>query len=143
MTTSTDPVVDSDPRLAQRLARQQAMRAIAKRLNRRCTEARDAIRGRVVITSMMSRILEHDDEYLPYRPRKSGKQREGVLNPGVFTLQRIAQDLDTTVGDLLGEKPKLLTLAQRRDLRRCVVFLVRLFDLNAPEVRGLDAAITA
>jgi len=89
----------------------------------------------------MSRILEHDPDYVPYRSRSARRTgRRYVLNIGVFSLQRIAAELETTVGELLGEKPALLTIGQRRDLRRCVVFLIRLFDLNAPEVRGRDAA---
>jgi hypothetical protein len=44
--------------------------------------------------------------------------------------------LETTVGELLGETPTLLTVPQRKDLRRCIVFLIRLFDLDAPELRG-------
>ena len=62
-----------------------------------------------------------------------------LRNPGVFTLQRIADSLETTVGDLLGEPgyeaPRdLLTAEERRTLRDAVAILRRLFDLDDPAI---------
>ena len=116
------------------------MRALAQRVNARRQEYIREHGTRLVISSPMSRILEHDPDYLPYRRRKQGRRHKQVTNIGVFSLQRMAAELGTTVGNLLGEQPHLLSVAQRRDLRRCVIFLIRLFDLNAPDVRGRDAA---
>ena len=51
----------------------------------------------------MSRILENDPDYLPYRERSAAKKQRPVRNPSVRTLAQIAAALGTTVGDLLGE----------------------------------------
>jgi hypothetical protein len=57
----------------------------------------------------------------------------------VFTLQRLAVDLETTVGDLLGERGyesprELLSAKQRRTLRDALRILRDLFDLDDPAI---------
>jgi hypothetical protein len=113
------------------------MQALARRVHLRILQYRRRHpRGPGVIDDTMSRILEHEPEYVPYRARR-GAGRAPLANPGIFTVQRIAETLETTVGDLLNEKgyqaPRdLLTDQQRRTLRDAVRILVDLFDLRAP-----------
>jgi hypothetical protein len=78
--------------------------ALAKRINQRREEWNQLHPEQPVrITGVMSRILENDPDYLPYRRRDPAKKQRPVLNPSVRTLMAIADVLGTTVGDLLGE----------------------------------------
>lgn len=89
------------------------------------------------IGDVLSRILLHDPTYIPTRPRTTAPRRPPLENPGVFTLQQIADSLGTTVGDLLGEPGHLspldfVTRDQRRTLLDAVAILRDLFDLDDP-----------
>lgn len=93
----------------------------------------------VTVDPAMSRILENDPSYAPYRPRSGTKRRPPLLEPSIFTVQRIAHAVGTTVGDLLGERAyelpsERLTSEQRRTLRDALVILRDLFDLGDPEL---------
>jgi len=81
--------------------------ALAKRINTLREEWNRAHRDRIAVTPSMSRILENDPDYLPYRgARRQGKRHRPVRNPRIGTLVDIAAALHTTVGDLLGEPPR-------------------------------------
>jgi hypothetical protein len=111
------------------------IRALAKAINRRREEYnRRHPEQPLPITSALSRILENDDEYVPYRTRAGNKQRRPAVNPGIATLVQIAAQLGTTVGDLLGERAYRMTTVERRKLRDVVRWLTALFDLDAPEL---------
>ncbi len=109
------------------------IRVLAKRINerRRAFNARHANR-RVQITDSLSRILEHDEEYVPLRRRSRNKERRLIQSPGIATLVDIADSLDTTVGDLLGEQGFCFTREDRRTLRWIVRKLTRMFALDDP-----------
>jgi SOS-response transcriptional repressor LexA len=117
--------------------------ALAKAINRRrqqlIAERGDTRR----VTTDMSRILEHDPSYQPYRPRRADRKRGPTENPGIFTVKGIATYLDTTVGHLLGEPGYELTIEDRRRLRDLVQFLTRVFRLESPEVAGAAQAEAA
>ena len=92
--------------------------ALAKRINQRREEFNRLNSDRPVrLTSAMSRILENDPDYLPYRPRAAGKRQQPVKNPSVRTLVQIAAALGTTVGDLLGEPRPMLAPYEVKVLR--------------------------
>jgi|ERR1041385_1364014 hypothetical protein len=94
--------------------------ALAKRIMQRRDEFNRLHPGRrVAISSALSRILQNDPEYAPYRARKAGKKQRPAADLRVSTLVRIATDLETTVGDLLGE-PWLLSPADRRRLEGAI-----------------------
>jgi hypothetical protein len=114
-------------------------RAMAKRINRRRQEYNRAHPDHPVrITPAMSRILELDEEYVPYRGRRSARRpRASAVNPTIATLVTIARALGTTVGDLLGEPAYQLSLTDRRRLRELLRYLEDRFDLNAPELGNL------
>jgi peptidase S24-like protein len=90
----------------------------------------------VPINDTLSRILEHEPEHQPLRPRKEDKQRPPLKNPGIFTVQEdVADVLKTTVGDLLGEPAFIaardfLSTTDRRKLRQAWLILHELFDLD-------------
>src|SRR4051794_31982782 len=92
------------------------IRRLAKTINQRRKEQNIAHPEQPVrITPAMSRILENDEEYVPYRERTSrAKQRPPAIDPSISTLVEIASALDTTVGDLLGEAAYRVTVADRR-----------------------------
>jgi len=108
------------------------IRALAKAINRRRMELQRARPQRVVaVTSVMSRILENDEEYEPYRHRKSVRARRyASKNPEIGSLVVIAAALDTTVGALLGERAYRITNADRERVREFVRYLARLFELD-------------
>src|SRR5205085_3023889 len=88
--------------------------ALAKRVNQRREEwNRLHPDRRVRITAAMSRVLENDPHYLPYRRRGAAKKQRPVSNPTVRTLVEIAAALGTTVGDLLTEPPPRLSPTER------------------------------
>jgi hypothetical protein len=122
------------------LGRRQAVRDIAG-LARRVFERLRAYprlhEGQpVAINDTLSQILVHEKAYQPLRPRKENKQRAPVQNPGIFTVQEdVADVLQTTVGDLLGEQGyasarELLSIDDRRKLRQAFLLLRDVFDLD-------------
>lgn len=94
--------------------------------------------AKIPISTAFSLLLEHDPEYEPYRPRRTGRRRGPTKNPGIFTVQAIARTLGTTVGDLLGEPNAstrdLFTVAQRRTLRDAWRILRDALDLDDPSL---------
>ncbi|MGH7486043.1 MAG: hypothetical protein ACREMY_10655 [bacterium] len=110
--------------------------ALAKTINRRREEYNRAHPdGPAPITPAMSRILENDDEYIPYRTRKAKRSRRyASVDPAISTLIEIAASLKTTVGDLLGEPAYRITIADRRRLRELVRYLITLFELDSREL---------
>src|SRR5689334_615044 len=113
------------------------IRALARRVFERLSEYPRRHQGRSVpINDTLSRILEHEPAYIPPRARSEAKQRTPIENPGVFTLQKqVADALETTIGDLLGEPAHtsakdLLSNAERRKLRQAILLLRELFDLD-------------
>ena len=102
----------------------------ARRIAYECERGR-----RAGITPAMSRILENDAAYIPYRRRKEDRRRHMASNPTIATVVDIAARLETTVGALLGEKAYCIGIADRRELRRVLLYLFRLFDLDSPELR--------
>jgi hypothetical protein len=104
------------------------IKALAKAINRRRLEHNRLHPGRPLrITPALSRILENDDEYVPYRRRDSGKRRRAAKNPSIRTLVNIARMLDTTVGDLLGEPKSPISPADRRRILDFAAYLTSLF----------------
>ena len=105
--------------------------ALAKAINRRRQEYNERHPNKPVpITPAMSRILENDDSYVPYRRRIARlRRRTAAVNPSIATVVEIASALETTVGNLLGEPAYRITLADRRRLREIVAYLTTLFDL--------------
>jgi len=110
--------------------------ALAKAINRRREEFNKRHPERpVAITPAMSRILENDEGYIPYRQRTARqKRRAAAANPSIMTVVEIAAALDTTVGDLLGEPAYRVTVADRRRIREFVRYLTVLFDLDSSEL---------
>jgi hypothetical protein len=111
------------------------IRALARRINdRRQEHNRAHPESPVRIDDALSRILEHDDTYEPVRPRRAGRRprRPPTQSPGIATLVAIANRLNTTVGDLLGERAFAISPEDRRELRRFVVRLIQVFDLLDP-----------
>ena len=82
------------------------------------------------ITPTVSRILENDPSYIPYRERAAEKKRNPARNPGLLAVKKIAADLDTTLGHLLGEPGYELTIDDRRRMRDFVRFLTTTFKLD-------------
>ncbi len=74
----------------------------------------------------MSRILENDEDYMPYRERTRGKRQRPVANPTLKTMVSIARALETTVGDLLGEPTIQLSPADRQRVIEFVRYLTSL-----------------
>ena len=111
--------------------------ALAKTINRRRQEYNRLHPDHpAAITPAMSRILENDDEYIPYRTRKAARSRRyASVDPSISTLVEIAAALGTTVGDLLGEPAYRITVADRRRLRDFVRYLTALFDLESRDLR--------
>ena len=113
--------------------RNERIVALAKAINQRRLEFRERYQNEVFKRDgTVSRILENDPDYTPHRPRKKNKKRSPVLNPGVFTIQDIADRLRTTVGVLLGEKGFEITIDDRRRMREFIVFLSKRFALDDP-----------
>lgn len=95
------------------------------------------------ITPAMSRILERDPEYVPYRQRKEHRSRNyAACNPAIGTVMEIADLLDTTVGALLGERAYRIGTMERRTIRSVLLYLVEVLDLDAPEVRQVQPPLS-
>ena len=82
------------------------------------------------IDDRTSRILENDGDYHPPRKRTRRKEREPTRNPGIFTVEGIADALETTVGELLGEPGYELTKSDLRSFRWMPDFLRMRFPLE-------------
>ena len=103
------------------------IKTVAKAINRRRQEHNRLHPERPVrITPAMSRILENDDDYMPYRERTRGKRQRPVTNPTLKTMVSIARALETTVGDLLGEPPIHFPPADRQRVIEFVRYLTSL-----------------
>lgn len=98
--------------------------ALAQAINRRRQEYNRLHPDRPVrITPAMSRILENDGDYVPYRRRTVRKRRRAAANPTIRTLVNIARALDTTVGDLLGEPAYQVSPTDRQRILELVRYL--------------------
>jgi hypothetical protein len=97
--------------------------ALAKAIHRRIREWEAAHGMPFKKDNVVSRLLENDPDYEPYRRRDPEKRRGPATAPGLFTIKRLAERLDTTVGDLLGEVQFDLTTDDRRRMRDFVEFL--------------------
>jgi len=107
------------------------IRALARAINRRREEFNQRHPDRpVLITGVLARILEADPDYVPRRRRKAGRRRSQAVNPSIGSVAGIAAALDTTVGDLLGERAYRITNADRERVRDFVRYLTALFDLD-------------
>lgn len=73
------------------------MVALAKAIHQRMREWEAVNAADFKIDNALSRILENDPDYAPYRPRAKDKARGPAVEPSVFTIKRIAERLDTTV----------------------------------------------
>ena len=91
--------------------------ALAKAIHRRMRDWEEAHGQPFKKENNLSRLLENDPTYEPYRKRDPDKQRGPAVAPGVFTIKRLAEQLDTTVGDLLGEREFDVTVGDRRRIR--------------------------
>jgi transcriptional regulator with XRE-family HTH domain len=112
------------------------IRALAKRVHERWLAYRRRHAGMSLpVDDTLSRLFEHVPHYIPHRERSPQRQNRPAKSPGVFKLQQVAEALETTVGDLLGEPGyeaprELLSRSQRRTLRQAVTILRELFDLD-------------
>src|ERR1043166_9650699 len=114
-------------------ARNERIAALAKAINQRRLEFRERYtKEGFKRDGTVSRILENDPDYKPHRPRKNNKKRTPVVNPGVFTVQDIADRLHTTVGSLLGEKGFEVTIDARARMREFIAFLSKRFAHDDP-----------
>ena len=108
------------------------IRALARTIHQRREEYNRRHPDRPLpITPALSRILENDDEYVPYRSRADNKRRPPATNPGIATLVQIAAALDTTVGDLLGERAYRISNEDRRRIRDFIQWLNALLNLDS------------
>jgi hypothetical protein len=114
------------------------IQTLAVRVYQRWVAYRRANQGMSIpVDDTLSRLFEHVPEYRPMRERSAERQERASKSPGIFKLQQVADTLETTVGDLLGEpgyeSPReLLSPAQRRTLRDAAHILRELFDLDDP-----------
>lgn len=116
-------------------ARKERIITLARAINQRRLEFKERYKNEAFKRDgAVSRILENDPDYKPHRPRKNNKKRSPVGNPGVFTIQDIAERLHTTVGSLLGEKGFEVTIDDRRRMREFIGFLSKRFALDDPEI---------
>jgi hypothetical protein len=88
--------------------RHVTMLDIARRLHRRLRELHaDRPGTKVKKYSAISRILEHDQTYEPYRERRAQRRKPLMQHPSIFTMIEVADELQTTVGALIGEGSEL------------------------------------
>lgn len=109
--------------------------ALAKAVHRRMRDWEEAHGMPFKKNYVMSRLLENDPDYEPYRPRDPEKQRGPSSAPGLFTIKRLAERLETTVGDLLGEREFDVTVGDRRRIRELLKFLQQRLALDSIEDR--------
>jgi len=107
--------------------------ALAKAIHRRMRDWEEAHGQPFKKENNLSRLLENDPGYEPYRKRDPDKQRGPAVAPGIFTIKRIAEQLDTTVGDLLGEREFDVTIGDRRRIRELLEFLRQRLALDSIE----------
>lgn len=107
--------------------------ALAKAIHRRMRDWEEAHGLQFKKDNVVSRLLENDPDYEPYRRRDPEKQRGPSTAPGVFTIKRLAERLDTTVGDLLGEREFDVTVGDRRRIRELIEFLRQRLALDTIE----------
>lgn len=118
--------------------------ALAKRVHERWLAYRRRNEGASIpVSDTLSRLFDHVPEYVPHRERSPERQDRSAKSPGVFKLQQVAEALETTVGDLLGEPGyeaprELLTVAQRRTLREATNILREFFDLDDESLDRAD-----
>lgn len=111
------------------------IRALARAINRRREEYNRRNPARPLpITPALSRILEHDEDYIPYRSRSKTHQRRPHTNPRISTIVDIAAALNTTVGDLLGEPAFRVSRDDRRRMREFVRWMTEVFELDAADL---------
>jgi hypothetical protein len=102
------------------------MRRLATVIARRITEYDSRHRRRYRKTSAVSKILNY---------------RSGNRYPGLFTVSKIARDLETNVSDLLSEP--ILGEGDLKKLRDFVDFLIERFDLMGTRVAAARPATFA
>lgn len=107
--------------------------ALAKAIHRRMRDWEESHGQPFKKDDTLSRLLENDPDYEPYRKRNPAKRRGPAVSPGVFTIKRIAEQLDTTVGDLLGEREFDVTIGDRRRIRELLEFLRQRLALDSIE----------
>lgn len=107
--------------------------ALAKAIHRRMRDWEEAHGQQFKIENNLSRLLENDPTYEPYRKRDPEKRRGPAKAPGIFTIKRLAEQLDTTVGDLLGEREFDVTVGDRRRIRELLEFLRQRLGLDSIE----------
>src|SRR5215212_12284129 len=80
------------------------IQTLAARVYQRWLAYRRAKPGMSIpVDDTLSRLFEHVPEYRPHRGRSAERQERAAKSPGIFKLQKVADTLETTVGDLLGE----------------------------------------
>lgn len=107
------------------------MVALAKAIHQRMREWEAVNAADFKIDNAISRILENDPTYVPYRPRTVEKSRGPAVEPSVFTIKKIAERLDTTVSDLLGETTLDISVSDRRRIRDWMEFLRQRLPLDS------------
>lgn len=114
------------------------VRTLAHRIFVRWCEHQRLHPGRAIkLDDTLSRIFELVPEYEVYRERRHDAERRPSKRPGLFLIQQVADKLETTVGELLGEELRLrdrVSDDERRALRVAVAVLRRLFDLDDPNL---------
>lgn len=109
------------------------MIALAKAIHRRMRDWEEAHGQPFKKDTNLSRLLENDPDYEPYRPRNPNKKRSAAKEPSLFTIKHVAEQLDTTVGDLLGEREFDVTIGDRRRIRDLLEFLRQRLALDSIE----------
>src|SRR5258707_51631 len=107
--------------------------ALAKAVHRRIRDWEELHGQPFKIDTNLSRLLENDPDYEPYRKRDPSKPRGPAVSPGGFTIKRMADHLDATVGDLLGEREFEVTVSDRRRIRDLLEFLRQRLALDSIE----------
>jgi hypothetical protein len=94
---------------------------------------------KIKLSTSLGRILDSD----PTRPRtKRARKNRPTLDPGVFTLQRYAQQAGTTVGALLGEVQDVLTETDREKMIEFAHWLLSRARQNAARENVLSDVTT-
>jgi hypothetical protein len=90
------------------------------------------------IDDTVSRIISNDPERARTRKRRAPRTRPLTANPGVFTVQDIAERLGATVGAWLGERGFEITASDIRTFRWMVAFFQIRFLADAePETASM------
>jgi transcriptional regulator with XRE-family HTH domain len=109
---------------------------LARRINQCIESYNESHARRVSITPAMSRILENDPDYVPYRPRRNSRSRGPASRPSLITIMEIAEVLGTTVSYLIGERPDTLTSQDLRNLAAIAGYLQERFPEVSREPRS-------